>query len=269
MSRSITQYRVFIATPGGLGEERKCFRKTLEVYTASDAEPRGITFHPVGWEDTLGGIGRPQELINEDLRQCDYAVFVWHDRWGSPTGNRTMVGTEEEWNLAEEHYKLGQVRNIAVFFKKVDESRLGNPGPQLKQVLAHKTKIEEEKRYLFKSYDQRDEFCDELRKHLAQWLRDHEKGASGAARGDLAAPSALAIMSVAPASAVPEAPPPKFRFWIEEALRLLGAEPAKTGAYSNAFFLCHQGSRGGNVRNRMGPGDKCPGRLSIGLEQAC
>ena len=108
MSRSITQYRVFIATPGGLGDERKSFRKTLEDYTASDGEPRGVTFHPVGWEDTLGGIGRPQELINEDLRQCDYAVFVWHDRWGSPTGNATMVGTEEEWNLAEELYKTGQ-----------------------------------------------------------------------------------------------------------------------------------------------------------------
>jgi hypothetical protein len=121
MSRSITQYRVFIATPGGLGDERKSFRKILEDYTTSDAEPRGITFHPVGWEDTLGGAGRPQELINEDLRQCDYAVFVWHDRWGSRTGNRTMVGTEEEWNLAEALYKLGQVRNIAVFFKNVDE----------------------------------------------------------------------------------------------------------------------------------------------------
>jgi hypothetical protein len=117
MSRSITQYRVFIATPGGLDDERKVFRKTLEDYTASDAEPRGLTFHPVGWEDTLGGAGRPQELINEDLRQCDYAVFVWHDRWGSTAGNGTMVGTEEEWKLAEELYKTGQVRNIAVFFK--------------------------------------------------------------------------------------------------------------------------------------------------------
>lgn len=143
MARSITQYRVFIATPGGLGEERKCFRKTLENYTASDAEPRGITFHPVGWEDTLGGIGRPQELINEDPGQCDFAVFVWHDRWGSPTGNGTMVGSEEEWNLAEELFKTLQVRNIAVFFKKVDESRLRDPGPQLKQVLAHKKNMAE------------------------------------------------------------------------------------------------------------------------------
>jgi hypothetical protein len=92
-----------------------------------------------------------------------------------------MVGTEEEWNLAEELYKTGQVRTIAVFFKKVDESRLRDPGPQLKQVLAHKKRIEKEKRYLFKSYDQPDSFRDELRKHLAQWLRHHEKGASGTA----------------------------------------------------------------------------------------
>ncbi|MGI8568705.1 MAG: DUF4062 domain-containing protein [Methylocella sp.] len=117
MSRSITQYRVFIATPGGLDDERKAFRKALEDYTASDAEPRGVTFHPVGWEETLGGVGRPQELVNKDLSQCDYAVFVWHDRWGSPTSNGAMVGTEEEWNLATELYNSGQVRNIGVLFK--------------------------------------------------------------------------------------------------------------------------------------------------------
>jgi hypothetical protein len=63
--------------------------------------PRGVTFHPVGWEDTLSGVGRAQGLINKDLKQCDYAVFVWHDRWGSPTGKRKMVGTEEERKLAE------------------------------------------------------------------------------------------------------------------------------------------------------------------------
>ena len=151
MARSITQYRVFIATPGGLDDERNAFRKTLEAYTSSDAEPRGVTFHPAGWEDTLGGCGRPQELINEDLRQCDYAVFIWHDRWGSLTGSGTMVGTQEEWNLAEELYNTGQIRNIAVFFKKVDERQFRDPGEQLKQVLMHKKRIEEEKRYLFQS----------------------------------------------------------------------------------------------------------------------
>jgi hypothetical protein len=86
MSRSITQYRVFIATPGGLDDERKSFRKTLEDYTASDAEPRGVTFQPVGWEETLGGPGRPQGLINDDLKECDS-----RSSFGTTVGGRRRV----------------------------------------------------------------------------------------------------------------------------------------------------------------------------------
>jgi hypothetical protein len=88
----LTQYRVFIASPGGLDGERVCFKDKLGKYTALNAEHRGVLFQPVGWEDTLGGVGRPQALINEDLKQCDYAVFVFHDRWGFPCRRRLYVG---------------------------------------------------------------------------------------------------------------------------------------------------------------------------------
>jgi len=116
----LTQYRVFIGSPSGLDEERKCFRHKLEKYTELHSEPRGVAFQPVGWEETIGGAGRPQELINEDLRQCDYAVFILHDRWGSPTGDAYTSGVEEEWALTEELYKANKIRNIALFFKDVD-----------------------------------------------------------------------------------------------------------------------------------------------------
>src|SRR5271156_2552693 len=111
------QYRVFIGSPGGLDEERRCFSSKLARYTTLHGERRGILFHPVGWEDTLSGVGRPQALINEELKQCDYAVFVLHDRWGSPSGGGFTSGTEEEWALAEELYKTNKIRNIALFFK--------------------------------------------------------------------------------------------------------------------------------------------------------
>src|SRR5690348_4897030 len=114
------------------------------------SEPHNVTFQPVGWEETIVGVGRPQELINEDLRQCDYAVFVLHDRWGSPTGGGYTSGVEEEWALAEELYKANKVRNIALFFRKVDPRQLRDPGKQLASVLAFKRRIAEEKRYLFK-----------------------------------------------------------------------------------------------------------------------
>jgi tetratricopeptide (TPR) repeat protein len=221
--------------------ERKAFRETLEKYTASDAMPRGVTFHPVGWEDTLSGVGRAQGLINKDLKQCDYAVFVWHDRWGSPTGKRKMVGTEEERKLAEKLYKLGQVKRIAPFFKNVAKKQLRDPGVELTPVLAHKKRIIGEKRYLFKSYDHRGAFCDELHKHLAQWLREHdEKDPGGAAIGDLAVPSSPQVTPVVASPAVPEAPPPNFRFWIEETNRLLEAGAAGTATYSDALFCARK-----------------------------
>jgi len=215
--RLLTQYRVFIGSPGGLDEERKCFRYKLEKYTEMHSEPRNVAFHPVGWEETIGGAGRPQELINEDLRQCDYAVFVLHDRWGSPTGGAYTSGVEEEWALAEELYKANKVRNIALFFKKVDPRQLRDPGKQLEPVLAFKKRIEEEKRYLFRHYETVDQFVEALEAHLSRWLRDHEGAATGLSPSG--SPTTGTIIGTADAS-LSDAPP-SFGYWITEANRRL------------------------------------------------
>jgi hypothetical protein len=108
---------VFIGSPGGLSEERERFRDVLEKFSLYHGSDKDVQYSPVGWEDTVGGVGRPQELINQDLRQCDYAVFLLHDRWGSPTGSGHSSGTEEEWKLAEELYALTKIRNIALFLR--------------------------------------------------------------------------------------------------------------------------------------------------------
>src|SRR5262249_5258780 len=120
LKRPLTQYRVFIGSPSGLEAERKCFSDRLNKFTQRLGEPRRVTFRPVGWEETSGGVGRPQALINEELKECDYAVFVLHDRWGTPTDSGYRSGTEEEWALAEELYKTKTIRNIALLFKDVN-----------------------------------------------------------------------------------------------------------------------------------------------------
>lgn len=172
-------YRIFIATPGGLDEERKAFRKVTEEYNDSDALRRGVMFLPVGWEVTLGGVGRPQGLINTDLRECDYLVLVLWDRWGSPTGNEDDTftsGTEEEYEVALECLANQELpmKQLVVFFKAVDERKLSDPGEQLKKVLAFREKLEREKTLLFHTYDEVSAFESRLRSHLARWVRDHE-----------------------------------------------------------------------------------------------
>ena len=187
------------------------------------AEPRSVSFEPVGWEDTIAGVGRPQQLINDDLSQCDYAVFVFHDRWGTLTGGGYTSGTEEEWELAEKLYSEAKIRNIALFFKSPDARQVADPGDGLKKVLRFKKKIESGKKYLFKSYLERQEFSDVLEVHLAKWLRDHDAAATSLSPATLA-------------TATPKKTPgasPGFDFWISESSKLLEGEPAD---YAGALF---------------------------------
>jgi tetratricopeptide (TPR) repeat protein len=242
MPKFLTQYRVFIGSPGGLEDERNRFREKLEKYTVIHAEPRGVTFHPVGWEDTIGGVGRPQELINEDLRQCDYAVFVLHDHWGSPTGSGYSSGTEEEWELAEKLYDETKIRNIALFFKQIDPRQLRDPGEQATRVIGFKRQIEASKKYLFKAYGKTEDFCEELEKHLAKWLRDHEGAATGPSSGGLAAIAPPDKKTDATPTATTPPDHPAFDYWISEATSLLAADPAETRNYSGALFCAERAS---------------------------
>jgi hypothetical protein len=234
MPKSLTQYRVFIGSPRGLDEERKRFRDTLEKFNKYHGKPAGVLFDPVGWEDTIGGVGRPQELINDDLRQCDYAVFVLHDRWGTPTGSGHSSGTEEEWELAELLYKETTIRNIGLFFKHIS----GLPDPEkLKKVLEFRVAIEKEKKYLSRPYSNVNEFCDVLEGYLAKWLRDHMGDKGVTVVGGL-----VPIGPIASTAAPMISAPPGFEYWIAEAGKLFTAELQN---YSAALFCAEKsfGSR--------------------------
>ena len=76
MSSDLKCYRIFIASPGGLDQERQAFREVVQQYSAREAIPRGVLFVPEGWETNPGGVGRPQRLINEQIRECDYLVLL-------------------------------------------------------------------------------------------------------------------------------------------------------------------------------------------------
>ncbi|MBA3311990.1 MAG: DUF4062 domain-containing protein [Planctomycetaceae bacterium] len=80
MPQQLTSYRVFIASPGGLESEREGFREVIQEYNESEAFERGLHVRPIGWEITLGGVGRPQRLINDEIRTCDFFVLLLHDR---------------------------------------------------------------------------------------------------------------------------------------------------------------------------------------------
>ncbi len=194
MPLNIKGYRVFIASPSGLEQERKAFKDNLEEYNISDAYARGAHFYPVGWEITLGGIKNPQSEINQLVRECDYLVLVLHERWGSPPGkdDKFTSGTEEEFHVARECYRHPDrpMRQVVPFFKAVSPERLADPGPQLQKVLSFKKDLRDGQEIYYHDFDDVTKFVVILRCHLAKWLRDHDKGDSGKLIGEVPSPPA-------------------------------------------------------------------------------
>lgn len=179
MTTALTGFRIFIASPGGLGEIRKAFRVAVENYNAEDAIRRGVVFIPVGWEATLGGMGRPQAIINRELEECDALLLVLHDRWGSDPGaaDGSSSGTEEEFRLARVCHadEDKQMREIQVFFRSVDPGRMADPGPQLQKVLDFKAELERERQLMFYQFEETTDFADRLRMFLASCVHELER----------------------------------------------------------------------------------------------
>lgn len=176
---------MFIASPGGLEDERKAFRDIINSHNDADALERGLIFSPIGWEDIPGGVGRPQHLINQDVERCDYFVLVLFDRWGSPPHaegeGEFKSGSEEEFTVAMRCHQDGTMRNIVVLFKDVPNDRLKDPGKELEAVQAFRKQLESEKKLFFETFDEADAFEKRLRLHLMTWVRDHEEGKDPAA----------------------------------------------------------------------------------------
>lgn len=234
MPKRITQYKVFIGSPGGLEEERKVFKEFVDRCSAHHGLARNVLFSPVGWEETLAGAGRPQELINDDLRQCDYAIFILHDRWGSPTGTHGS-GFEEEFALAEELNRQGKLLGYFLFLKPIDPGKLADPGGQLNKVIAFRERVKAERKLLYKEFADIRALEGLLDGHLAQWLRDHETRESGEhlqpAKSDVDAKTGISGVTTKKASSTPA--DPGFEFWYQQSAILLGEGPdqAATGLF--------------------------------------
>jgi tetratricopeptide (TPR) repeat protein len=268
MSFRITAYRIFIASPGGLREEREAFRATVYDYNETDAIQRGVLFIPTGWEDTLSGAGRPQGIINQDLTNCDYFVLVVWDRWGSPPAvsgaGAFTSGTEEEFHVAERclNDPNESMLQMVILFKAVPPERRADPGEQLSKVLAFRREREIKKDYLISDFDDISRFQSLLRKHLAQWIRNHEQKLTKKPRtiARRKADAAPALTPVNPSTQVRASVPEPER----NPLLLKAEQLADSGNLTdaeNAFARAAINSKDGDALNSYGSFLQRVGRL--------
>lgn len=167
MNRSVVT--IFLASPGDLNEERSIAKNIVERVNHVFSRQTGYYLDLLGWEDTLPGFSRPQELINKEVDSCDLFIGVlWH-RWGQSTG-KFSSGFEEEFTRARERKIKTDTPELWLFFKSVDEESLKDPGNQLKRVLKFKKEQGINKELLYKEFTSTEHWSEILREYLSSYI---------------------------------------------------------------------------------------------------
>ncbi|HWP53958.1 MAG TPA: tetratricopeptide repeat protein [Pyrinomonadaceae bacterium] len=169
--------KCFIASPGDLSEERNVFPDILHLLNDVVGHRMNHQLEPLGWEETQPNWGRPQELINQDVRQCDVFVMLLWKRWGMPSGKYSS-GTEEEFEIAYERFKKTGRPHLLLYFRSVPQDMMADPGEQLQKVIKFRTRIEVERVGLFKTYETPQQWKDILMRHISEWLYNKLDGRS-------------------------------------------------------------------------------------------
>jgi len=105
---TLKKLRIFAASPSNMATERARLEGVLDELKLL-AEYIGVTLEFVDWRQVVPDLGRPEQVILDQLEPGTWDVFIgilWH-RFGTPpqktdpqTGKEYLSGTEEEFRIA-------------------------------------------------------------------------------------------------------------------------------------------------------------------------
>jgi hypothetical protein len=153
--------RIFLACPGDLTAERSRFPRLLETVNNLRAHSLGFHLEPVGWERVVPSMGRPQDLINDELDSADLVVVMFWNKIGSPS----CINSERTATV-EEYERAAQGQRVWVYFKRPSEEA----GPQLDGVLEFRRRLEAGKQLFFREFTNLPDWEEMFREHLVAYL---------------------------------------------------------------------------------------------------
>ena len=182
MPQTQTLFKVFVASPSDLAEERKILGEVIDDINRTESDAHNIILKLLKWEtDSRPGFrrGGPQDVINQQIGN-DYDIFlgIMWGRFGSPTP-RAKSGTEEEFDLAFSRWKKSPESVEIMFYFKNAGIPPSTDLEQLKQVQKFKEKISDQGG-LYYEFQDAEEFRTQARRHLIQVIQDWPKPALSA-----------------------------------------------------------------------------------------
>ncbi len=168
---NILDIKCFIASPGDVSEERDACEKVFEDINSSLGKILSFRLSSLRWEkDIYPSVGEyGQQVINEQMDdKYDLFIGIMKTRFGTPTP-QAGSGTEEEFNIAYEKYKNGEIDNIFFYFGNPSISLYEIDHAQCQKVIDFRKRIEG-LGVLHMEYVDTDDFKGKLKQDLTNYL---------------------------------------------------------------------------------------------------
>ncbi len=167
MSYTARVFRILIASPSDVQEERDVAVKTIQEWNDLNSSERQVVLLPLRWEShSAPEYGkRPQEIINRQVVDfCDLLVGVFWTRIGSPTGSADSGTIEEIERVAS------QGKPVMLYFSQAKQDPDKIDIEQLSKLRVFKEKTFP--RALVENFGNLVEFRDKLAKQLEIQIRE-------------------------------------------------------------------------------------------------
>ncbi len=178
MPKTTTIFRILVASPSDLDEERKLLEGVVDELNLTWPQQLGISLELIKWEThAFPSVGTdPQDVINHQIPQ-DYDILIvllW-SRIGTPTP-RSKSGTVEEFENAYERWHNDPMSvRLMVYFKTTPISPDDIDPDQLRLLKEFRQHLGN-RGILYSTFSGGEEFSQLLRIHLSKQVQDFLKG---------------------------------------------------------------------------------------------
>lgn len=167
----ILEIKCFIASPGDTEEERDACELVFKDINNGLGKTLGFRLTSLRWEnDVYPSVGEyGQQVVNRQMEGIyDLFIGIMNTRFGTPTPYAES-GTEEEFNIAYEKYRNGEIYNVFFYFGNPRVSFNDINIEQLQKIRDFRNKLEG-LGVFYKQYEDIDGFKKQLKENLTSFF---------------------------------------------------------------------------------------------------
>jgi hypothetical protein len=177
MTPNIRKLKVFAASPNDMSRDREALKEVIDELNGGIAADKDVVLEFVTWQNVSPNMGRPEQVILDQIGSFDIFVGIMARRFGTSTG-KYEAGTEEEFYAAYNRFAATGKPRIMFYFNQesAPPPRTEEDIDQLTKIVRFRKSIQD--KGLYREYSNHKEFIDHARRDLTSVVINWDRSGS-------------------------------------------------------------------------------------------